>query len=35
MLNNIFKKQRYYFEGDGEMVIDMDPFAWHVGVPSV
>lgn len=27
MLNNIFKKQRYYFEGDGEMVIDMDPSA--------
>ena len=23
MFNNIFKKQRYYFEGDGEMVIDM------------
>jgi NADH-quinone oxidoreductase subunit D len=27
MLSNIFKKQRYYFEGDGEMVIDMDPSA--------
>lgn len=27
MTGNIFKKQRYYFEGDGEMVIDMDPAA--------
>src|SRR5574341_2043529 len=26
-LGNIFKKQRFYFEGDGEMVVDLDPSA--------
>ncbi len=26
-LGNIFKKQRFYFEGDGEMVVDLDPTA--------